>query len=215
MLRHFLFPGDARPFAVLGRMPLPLRPREAPRPRCGRWRGASVLAQIAYPLRRRRPPATPAAVWSIGDRPVRGSPSRRATPALTRGPAGGAALVAVAGGGGLLAEAVGVATGFPFGRYAYAGTLGPRLLGVPLVVPLAWAWMAWPAWLVGGPAGPRPGRPGRGGRRSALAAWDLFLDPQMVAAGHWHWADAAPRCPACRRAADQLRSAGCWSRCCS
>jgi putative membrane protein len=30
----------------------------------------------------------------------------------------------------------------------------------------------------------------------ALAAWDLFLDPQMVAAGHWVWASgAAPGLP--------------------
>jgi uncharacterized membrane protein len=26
----------------------------------------------------------------------------------------------------------------------------------------------------------------------ALASWDLFLDPQMVAAGHWRWADTSP-----------------------
>ena len=37
-------------------------------------------------------------------------------------------------GGGLLAEAVGVHTGFPFGAYAYSGTLGPELLGVPVGV---------------------------------------------------------------------------------
>jgi len=28
-----------------------------------------------------------------------------------------------------------------------------------------------------------------------LAAWDLFLDPQMVAAGHWAWANPAPALP--------------------
>jgi uncharacterized membrane protein len=30
---------------------------------------------------------------------------------------------------------------------------------------------------------------------AALAAWDLFLDPQMVAAGHWAWADPVPALP--------------------
>ena len=30
----------------------------------------------------------------------------------------------------------------------------------------------------------------------ALAAWDLFLDPQMVATGYWHWRDAAVTLPA-------------------
>jgi uncharacterized membrane protein len=29
----------------------------------------------------------------------------------------------------------------------------------------------------------------------ALTAWDVFLDPQMVAAGHWTWFDTAPGLP--------------------
>ena len=29
----------------------------------------------------------------------------------------------------------------------------------------------------------------------ALAAWDVFLDPQMVAAGHWRWLDPSPHLP--------------------
>jgi len=68
----------------------------------------------------------------------------------TRGVRVGAALVAVTAAGGLAIEAVGVATGFPFGSYVYGDALGPKLLDVPLVVPLAWTWMAWPAWLVAG-----------------------------------------------------------------
>ena len=86
----------------------------------------------------------------------------------------------------LLAEAVGVATGLPFGDYDYAGSLGPRVLGVPAVVPLAWAMMAYPALL----AGRRLGSPLLGA--PLLVAWDLFLDPQMVDAGHWTWADPSP-----------------------
>jgi len=27
---------------------------------------------------------------------------------------------------------------------------------------------------------------------AGLAAWDLFLDPQMVSAGHWTWLDTSP-----------------------
>ena len=38
-------------------------------------------------------------------------------------------------------------TGLPFGDYSYAGTLGPELLDVPLVVPLAWTMMAYPVLL--------------------------------------------------------------------
>jgi uncharacterized membrane protein len=30
---------------------------------------------------------------------------------------------------------------------------------------------------------------------AALTAWDVFLDPQMVAAGHWTWFDPTPALP--------------------
>jgi uncharacterized membrane protein len=86
-----------------------------------------------------------------------------------------------------------VATGFPFGSYAYSSALGPRLLGVPAVIPLAWTWMAWPAWLVAGRLVTGVFRAPLAG--VALAAWDLFLDPQMVAEGYWTWHDRRPALP--------------------
>ena len=105
---------------------------------------------------------------------------------LSRGPRAAALLVAVTTGGGFAVEALGRATGFPFGDYDYTGSLGPRLLGVPLVIPLAWTWMAWPAWVAAARLTARPWlRVAAAG--VGLAAWDLFLDPQMVAEGHWHW----------------------------
>lgn len=121
---------------------------------------------------------------------------------LTRGPRAAAALIVTATGGGFAIEALGVATGFPFGSYDYSEQLGPKLAGVPLIIPLAWTWMAWPAWLAavrltrGGSAG----GVGRAIQRIALAAiglaaWDLFLDPQMVAEGHWAWRDTTPALP--------------------
>ncbi|MCD9196716.1 carotenoid biosynthesis protein [Aeromicrobium wangtongii] len=114
---------------------------------------------------------------------------------VTRGPVALLALVVVAGGGGLVAEAVGVHTGVPFGSYAYAGTLGPQVIGVPAVVPLAWLMMAYPALLVA--------RRLIGRHRAAvpvvaawaLTSWDVFLDPQMVDAGHWRWAHPTPSLP--------------------
>lgn len=113
---------------------------------------------------------------------------------LTRGVRAAAALVATATLGGFAVEAIGVATGFPFGTYDYSGQLGPKVLGVPLIIPLAWTWMAWPAWL----AAVRLAR-GRAGRivlaGAGLAAWDLFLDPQMVAEGYWRWLDPTPALP--------------------
>jgi len=91
-------------------------------------------------------------------------------------------------------EAIGVATGFPFGAYDYSGELGPKLLGVPLIIPLAWTWMAWPAWLAAlRLARATPARVAIAG--FGLAAWDLFLDPQMVAEGYWRWQDPTPALP--------------------
>jgi putative membrane protein len=117
---------------------------------------------------------------------------------LRWGPRAGLLVLAAAGGLGLVAETVGVHTGVPFGTYAYAGSLGPQVLGVPLLVPLAWTMTAYPALFLGRRlAGAARGRAVRvallGG--GALASWDLFLDPQMVAAGHWTWAFPEPGLP--------------------
>jgi putative membrane protein len=143
---------------------------------------ATVLAQIAYPLTsgavRDRLTVVTVALFAAAS----------LTHALvTRGPRTTAVLVTVAGGLGLAVEAVGTATGFPFGAYSYTGSLGPTVLGVPWVIPLAWTMMAWPAWLVAGRLARRtPVRVALAGW--ALASWDVFLDPQMVDAGHWTWA---------------------------
>ncbi|MFC0003316.1 carotenoid biosynthesis protein [Micromonospora siamensis] len=148
-----------------------------------------VLAQICYPLtgggtRNRLTVATVVLGWLL-------SVSHAL---LTRGPRTAAALVAVATGGGFAIEALGVATGFPFGSYDYSGQLGPKLAGVPLIIPLAWTWMAWPAWLTA--VRLTTARTARIGLAAVgLAAWDLFLDPQMVAEGHWRWRDATPALP--------------------
>jgi uncharacterized membrane protein len=153
-----------------------------------RWLPLAALIglQIGYPLTGGTARATLVVVtvlvgcgWAVGHA------------FATQGVRVAAALVAVAAGGGLLVEAVGVRTGVPFGHYGYTGALGPRLLGVPLVVPLAWAWMAWPAWLAATRLVAAPvTRVVVAGW--ALAAWDLFLDPQMVAEGYWHWDDPHP-----------------------
>ncbi|MDA8435086.1 MAG: carotenoid biosynthesis protein [Actinomycetales bacterium] len=92
----------------------------------------------------------------------------------------------VSAGAGFAVEVLGTRTGLPFGDYRYADTLGPTVAGVPVVIPLAWAMMSYPALLaarrlVTGPLlTPVVAA-------VALASWDLFLDPQMVAEGHWTW----------------------------
>jgi uncharacterized membrane protein len=142
---------------------------------------ALILAQIAYPLVDGHARAV-LVVLTV----LLGVAVSVGHALSTRGPRVAGAVMAVTAGGGLLVEAVGVATGFPFGSYAYSAALGPRLLGVPLVIPLAWTWMAWAAWVASGHLVARPAIR-VGVAALGLASWDLFLDPQMVAAGYWHW----------------------------
>jgi carotene biosynthesis associated membrane protein len=173
-------------------MPRPaslIRPGFPARPATWALVAAAVLVQIVYPL---TPDGTrtPITVLSV----LVFAAASLADVVRTHGSRGGGVLLLVAGGGGLLAEAVGVHTGFPFGSYAYTGTLGPQLLGVPLVVPFAWVMMAWPALVVGRTLGRHPAAIAALGG-AALATWDVFLDPQMVDAGHWRWAVPEPGLP--------------------
>lgn len=219
-----------------------------------------VLAQIAYPL---VPGPGPARAGLVIATVLLGWLLSVTHAARSRGWRAAGALVLVTTGGGLVVEVVGVATGFPFGGYGYGGALGPKLAGVPLIIPLAWTWMAWPAWLVAGrligrttrppatghptsptsptspttghPAGPTTNHPTANHPTSpttnhpagpntnhpagpttyhpvdpvdpvapaarivlagwGLAAWDLFLDPQMVGQGYWRWARPRPALP--------------------
>jgi putative membrane protein len=169
----------------------------APAGRAGRGRtsvfrvllAAIVGAQIGYPLTG-GPARAGLVVLTVG----LGFGLSVSHAAVSRGAHTAAVLVVVTTGGGLAVEALGVTTGFPFGAYGYSGDLGPRFLGVPLIIPLAWTWMAWPAWLAALRIARRPvARVALAG--AGLAAWDLFLDPQMVAEGYWTWADPSPALP--------------------
>jgi putative membrane protein len=147
-----------------------------------------VLAQVAYPLLSGEPlrVATLLSVVALAIAAVLHAVS-------VRGAAWGLTAFAVVGTLGWLAEAVGVATGFPFGAYAYADTLGVAVADVPLLVPLAWFMLGYPAFLAGQALGGR--RWGWALGAWTLATWDLFLDPQMVAAGHWAFDQPTPALP--------------------
>lgn len=148
--------------------------------------GGAVLAQVAYPLLD-GPARTAVTVATV----LLWCATSLAHAVLTRGVRWAGVLFAVTAGGGLLAEAVGARTGIPFGRYTYTDSLGPKLAGVPLVIPPAWTMMAYPALLVGRRIGRSPAAAALAGGL-ALAAWDLFLDPQMVDAGYWRWEQGGP-----------------------
>lgn len=151
--------------------------------------GATVLGQVGYPLVHgaARDGLTVSVVLLF-------AATSLAHAGASRGWRVAALLVLVTAVPGFAFEALGAHTGFPFGQYRYAGSLGVHVWGVPVVIALAWTMFAWPAALVAR----------RLVRSSvarvavgawALAAWDLFLDPQMVAAGHWHWLFPSPHLP--------------------
>lgn len=142
---------------------------------------ATVLLQITYPLVSGHPRDVLTVVTVIAFFLASASHA-----VVHRGVRWALLFVAVTAGFGLVAEAVGTATGYPFGHYSYASSLGAKAFGVPVVIPLAWSMMAYPCLLVGQSLGHTRGRAALIGGW-ALASWDLFLDPQMVEAGHWRW----------------------------
>ncbi len=90
-------------------------------------------------------------------------------------------------------EALGTKTGFPYGAYSYTSLLQPQVADVPLLIPFAWFMMLPASWAVASLiVSNRPGLHGRLAFAAVTAivitAWDLFLDPQMVAWGFWVWA---------------------------
>lgn len=99
---------------------------------------------------------------------------------------------------GNVVENVGVATGFPFGRYYFVELMGPKLLNVPVLLGLAYIGMAYVSWHVAeaitGP-GWRTAKEMRWLALPALAAlvmtaWDVAQDPvwSTVLKG-WVWRD--------------------------
>jgi len=115
--------------------------------------------------------------------------------ALLWGVWGAAATLRVAGSILVLswaAEVVGSRTGIPFGTYSYTDTLQPQILNVPLQIPLGWLMMLPPSWAVAQAIAdrikPRWEFPAFVGLSAlAMTAWDLFLDPLMVAWEIWVW----------------------------
>jgi uncharacterized membrane protein len=176
-----------------------LAARPGSRPAVPPWAPAVllVLTAIAYPLTDDGGAVRDAVTWMIV---LLGSTVSVVHATVSRGARTGAGVLLVTAATAVVFEAVGLATGFPYGEYTYSDDLGPTLLGVPFLVPLAWLMMAWPSWLLAR----RLTRDVRSGRRrparvgvaaAVFAVWDVVLDPQMVQAGYWTWAHPRPGLP--------------------
>ena len=105
------------------------------------------------------------------------------------------AFLAISFGISLLFESLGVATGYIYGPYHYTDGLGPKFLGlVPFLIPLAWFMMMYPSLVIADRLLPEHWESARLRRLATAAlggvimtAWDLSLDPLMVASTHWVW----------------------------
>ncbi len=98
------------------------------------------------------------------------------------------------------AEVFGVSTGWLFGDYVYTDQLGPKAFGfVPWLIPFAWLMVLYPAWEL-----TKYHMMADGSKSTftfhplffilhpflaalAVTAYDLSLDPRMVADGNWIW----------------------------
>ena len=95
-------------------------------------------------------------------------------------------------------ENIGVATGFPFGRYYFLNLMGPKLLHVPVLLGLAYVGMAYVSFVLADlilGAGPAPIASRRVVSLAILASlimtsWDLAQDPIWSTVLHgWVWRD--------------------------
>jgi uncharacterized membrane protein len=87
---------------------------------------------------------------------------------------------------GFLAELIGVQTGLPFGEYAYGESLGPKWLGVPLVIGVNWFLVA-----VGSQAllklRTTDVRIRTAGAALVMVGFDLLVEPVAIQIDFWHW----------------------------
>jgi bisanhydrobacterioruberin hydratase len=95
-----------------------------------------------------------------------------------------------AAGIGFIAEYIGVSYGFLFGRYVYTGTLQPLLLGVPLVMAIAWMILfAYVKQML------LPFKLSKPAELMISGVWmvaiDLLIDPLAAnQLGYWRWIEA-------------------------
>ncbi len=98
---------------------------------------------------------------------------------------------------GNVVENIGVATGFPFGRYHFLEIMGPRIYAVPVLLGLAYIGMAYASWTLSSVLVGRVWRGGSWSRMLAvplvaavfMTAWDVAQDPvwsTMLHAWAWH-----------------------------
>ena len=93
----------------------------------------------------------------------------------------------------LASELTGTSTGYPFGPYSYSTQLGHLIGGrVPFNIPTSWFYMLYCSLAICGRVLVARDDSASKWRWAALAAmvltaWDVSMDPAMVATTHWFW----------------------------
>lgn len=96
-------------------------------------------------------------------------------------------------------EALSIQTGFPFGFYSYVNMLGPRLLGVPLVIMFAYFAMGYISWTISHILTGQYSKKLEGKQifivpfvaTFIMVMWDLIMDPvSSTLKSLWVWQDA-------------------------
>lgn len=96
---------------------------------------------------------------------------------------------------GNIFENLGIRTGFPFGSYYFTEIMGPKLLGVPLLMGPAYLAIGYTSWMIGHII---LGRAPRALATPLLAAmiavsWDVSADPIWSTVSHfWVWRHGGP-----------------------
>jgi len=94
------------------------------------------------------------------------------------------ALVVISG---YFAEWIGVHTGWLFGDYAYGGTLGPKLEGVPLIIGANWFLLIYSVavFMQRSKIKNRYARIVAGAM--VLTLLDVLIEPNAIRFNYWHW----------------------------
>jgi putative membrane protein len=92
--------------------------------------------------------------------------------------------------GGFLVELLGVQTGLIFGEYSYGLTLGPAVMGVPLLIGINWLILSYTTYYLAGHLFKRP--VGKIPLAAAMmVAFDWLMEPVAIKLDMWQWTGEA------------------------
>lgn len=102
---------------------------------------------------------------------------------------------------GAVSESLSLGTGFPFGRYTFTSVMGPKILGLPILLVLAYLGIGYSSWILALLITRTTGHSPRAiplFTLPALAAavmtcWDLTMDPEWATLDRaWIWRRGGP-----------------------